>query len=251
MVAQVKYGMKIKGIYTMSRQCVVFLLFLAVSGLYGQTRPGRSGNGNGRSSGLTQGGWVPLQQKASGQHPPSPGKAMLLSLLLPGAGQYYAGSSKSALLFLGSEVLVWSAYATTRMVGGWRQDDAVAWASSHAGIDLSGRDHDYFIAVENYSTITDYNNAKLQQRDADALYPEDAVHSWQWDSESSRKTFEKLRVSSDAWYERSKFIVAGVILNHIISGIDALRSARAQQRLILGVAGLPEGGFVLSARTQF
>ncbi|MBN2414922.1 hypothetical protein JXO52_03725 [bacterium] len=176
---------------------------------------------------------------------------MMLSLLIPGAGQYCAGSSNRALVFLGSEALVWSAYFTSRMVGDWRRDDAVAWAMSHAGVDLSGKDHNYFIAVENYPTITDYNNAKLQQRDVDALYPEDEAHSWQWDSESSRKTFEKLRVSSDAWFERSKFLIAGVILNHIISGIDAVRTARSRQQLALGISGLPEGGFVLSARTCF
>ena len=83
------------------------------------------------------------------------------------------------------------------------------------------------------------------------MYPEDSEHMWQWDSEASRRKFENIRVTSDAWYNRSKFIVAGVILNHLISGIDAVRLVKQKNAIHVGVAGLPEGGFIFVASRLF
>jgi len=181
----------------------------------------------------------------------SVGKAFLFSFLLPGAGEYYAGSKKMALTFIGSEVLIWSTYFTARTLGRWKLHDAEIWAAAHAGINLKNKNHALYIAVENYNNINDYNNAKLQQRNVAAMYPENEVYSWQWDSKASRRQFEKIRVSSDAWFGRSKFIIAGVILNHLISGIDAVRLVKEKNNLYLGVTGLPEGGFLIMAARVF
>ena len=182
---------------------------------------------------------------------PSKVKAFFFSFLLPGAGEYYAGSKKLAGVFLGTEAFLWATYFSFRTYGNWKKSDYQLFAASHAGADVSGKDHQYFVDIGNYDDIRAYNEAKLRQRDVEALYPEDETHTWEWDSESSRQAFEKLRVSSDTAYNRSLFVLGGIVVNHIISGIDAVRLARKaekadEHRIRVGVAGLPEGGMVVS-----
>ena len=181
----------------------------------------------------------------------SKAKAFFFSFILPGAGEYYAGSSKMAKIFLSSEAILWATYFSFRTYGNWKKDDYQQFAVSHAGVNLSGKDHQYFVNIENYNNIREYNDAKLRQRDPGALYPENEGYAWQWDSKTSRLKYVKLRVASDRAYNGSLFVIAGVILNHVVSGIDAIRVVRKNQNLRknsvkVSVVGLPEGGIVLT-----
>lgn len=182
---------------------------------------------------------------------PSKAKAFLLSFILPGAGEYYAGSNRMARIFLGTEVFLWTTYFSLRTYGNWKKDDYKLFAVSHAGVDLTGKDDKYFVNIENYDNITDYNEAKLRQRNVDALYQEDGTWNWQWDSKRSRLEYEKLRISSDKAYSRSLFVIGGILVNHLVSGIDAIRIARKKQKLNekrvrFGVIGLPERGVMIT-----
>jgi len=42
------------------------------------------------------------------------------------------------------------------------------------------------------------------------------------DDDDNRKYFEKMRIKSDTWKLRASFLVGGMVVNHIISAIDAL-----------------------------
>ncbi|MDP8228184.1 MAG: DUF5683 domain-containing protein [Candidatus Electryoneaceae bacterium] len=62
-------------------------------------------------SGLTPSGSSPRMdlQMTETSEPLNPGKALLLSAIIPGAGEYYAGSKWRAALFFGIEVAAWTA----------------------------------------------------------------------------------------------------------------------------------------------
>jgi hypothetical protein len=189
-------------------------------------------------------------------NPPSKARAFFLSLLLPGLGEYYAGSKKMARVFSCTEVLLWATYFSFRTYGSWKKSDYQNFAVSHAGIDPSGKDHQYFVNIENYTNIREYNDAMLRQRSVKDLYAENSQFNWEWDSEASRRKYEKLRIASDNAYNRSLFVIGGIILNHIVSGIDALRLARQGQsagshRIQLCMMGLPEGGMIINLRKHF
>ncbi|MBN2029563.1 hypothetical protein JW824_04895 [bacterium] len=181
---------------------------------------------------------------------PSEIKAFFFSFLLPGAGEYYAGSKKMAKIFFSSEILLWTTYFSFRTYGNWKKEDYRNLAVCCAGVDLSGKDHQYFVNIENFDTIREYNEAKLRQRQFDEVYPDTPYYYWQWDSGTSRHQFEKLRIASDTAYHRSLFVIGGIVINHIVSGIDALRLARKnrqenENRVRIGLAGLPEGGLMV------
>lgn len=188
--------------------------------------------------------------------PPSKVKAFFLSFLIPGAGEYYVGAKKTAKVFMGTEILLWSTYLSFRVYGNWKRSDYELFAVTHAGVHGTEKDHAYYVAMENYNSLREYNEAKLQQRRLADLYPEDGTYYWQWDSSSSRKKFATLRISSDRAFNRSLFVIGGILLNHLISGIDAMRLARKADKLHrkqmqIGVAGLPEGGFVVGLWKTF
>jgi hypothetical protein len=159
-------------------------------------------------------------------------------------------------IFLGSEGLLWATFFAFRAYGHWKEVDYQRYAVAHAGITREGKDYDYYVAIENYTDIRSYNEAKLQQRAVEDMYPEDEFYSWEWDSEASREDYERMRVASDRAYRRSIFVVGGIVINHIISGIDAIRLARKGKAAEVsstqwGAGSLPEGGIVLCMVKRF
>ena len=53
---------------------------------------------------------------------------------------------------------------------------------------------------------------------------------WNWDSYDNMKKFEKLRIKSDFLDRQGKFIAGAILLNHIISAIDALYIKNIKQQ---------------------
>ena len=152
--------------------------------------------------------------------------AFFLSLLIPGAGQYYVGEKGWAKRFLLSEGLLWLGYASFREYGSWRKNDYRVFASVHAGVDPEGKDAEFFDDVGFYDSVFERNRVTQWEEGSEALLLAGGSQpSWAWDSEASRLTFRSLRSSSLTARERSLYVVGGIILNHVMSAIQAARSA--------------------------
>jgi hypothetical protein len=196
---------------------------------------------------------------------PSRGKAFALSLLVPGAGEIYAGSRKSAAVFFSTECALWAVFAGFKWYSGSRLDDCRIYAAGHADADPWGKDRDFLVAMENFMTLSAYNEAKLRQRDLNALYPEGGGYEWKWDSDASRRRLERMRISSDRAGRAALFSAGGIALNHIVSGINAMRVARKVESAAektkpasaaaadwrVSFAGLPDGGGVIGVSMRF
>ncbi len=185
------------------------------------------------------------------QHPShSKGKAFLLSFILPGAGEYYAGSSKMARIFFGTEIALWSAFGTLRYYGARIENEYQLFAKAHAGVDISGKDHEFFVDIENFNNLENYNQYKMQQRSLNEMYPENPDYHWEWDSQENRFKYSKMRIKSDSAYRHSLFIAGGIFINHLISSIDAVRlvhknqQAQENHKTLIGLAPLPGGAQV-------
>ena len=74
--------------------------------------------------------------------PKNRGKAFFMSLLVPGWGQHYAGATKKRNAFLGLEVGMWLTYGGLKGFSAWRQQDYEAYAATHAGVNLEGKNND-------------------------------------------------------------------------------------------------------------
>jgi hypothetical protein len=174
---------------------------------------------------------------------PTPGKksvglATLYSLLVPGMGELYVGEfGSSGKYFLGAEGALWLTYGVFDVYGNSLRDDSRAFAVTHAGADISGKDDQYYVDLGNFVSTAAYNEKKLRDREVDKLYDPAAGYTWQWDSDASRATFRDRRVASDNMYNNRKFIVAAVLINHVASAINAARAAIAHNRDIDNALG--------------
>lgn len=167
--------------------------------------------------------------------------AVAMSLVLPGMGEWYAGSFDTGRYFLMADGSFWLTFAAFRLRGDWLRSDARSFGSQHAGIDFSGKDDQYLVNVGSYNSVDEYNQARLRERQFDRLYvsPRDA---WKWNSEENRLRFREMRISSDRMYENAKFAVGALVINRIISAFSAGRAAARAYR-----AGTDQGAWRIGA----
>jgi hypothetical protein len=190
-----------------------------------------------------------LSQSAAPKSP-TIGGAFMRSLVIPGWGQRRAGAKTAARNFFVAEILLWGGFATQEVYGHWLKDDFKLFAATHAGAEISGKDEQFFVDMGNFISVDEFNQNRLRRRDVEGLY-DPATHFWRWNTEANRQKFFNLRKRSDKAFSRAELVAAGVIANHIISGIHAAWVAhkkssqkekeRGELRVPqLGVAASPE-----------
>jgi hypothetical protein len=191
---------------------------------------------------------------------PSLGGAFLRSAVIPGWGQRRAGANTAARNFFVAEVLLWSGFASLQVYGHWLKNDYKLFAATHAGVELADKDDQFFVDAGNFISVDEFNQSRLRRRDVEGLY-DPATHAWKWDTEANQLKFANLRKRSERSFSRSNLVVAGVLANHIISGIHAAwvshkkSSAKSNERgelhiPQLGVLSSPEE-IRLVARLEF
>ena len=147
---------------------------------------------------------------------------VIKSLIIPGWGQKSLGKPKRARLFNYIESGILLTLITSSTFSNIEKKNYIAFASKHAAISSSGKDHKYWVDIGNYNSIGSYNDEHLRNREMDDLYPDDEKWSWDWDLESNRKIFENKRIRADQLELFATFSVGAVVLNHLIFSIDAL-----------------------------
>lgn len=158
-------------------------------------------------------------------------KALGLSLLVPGAGQYYSGSKGRMKIFGSAEVFVWSGFFGLRAYGSWKKEDFKSWAAFRAGADVSDKSDEYFEKLTYYDNLDEYNQLELLYEGSRAvLFPSTPEFYWNWDSDESRSVYRDLRNQSKNAYRRSLLVLGAAVVNRILSGIDAYRSAGSYNR---------------------
>ena len=169
----------------------------------------------------------PVQQAAEDQAPSKKavGLAVLYSLLVPGMGELYAGGFGSGKYFLIAEGGLWITYAAFEIHGNDLRDGARSFAAARAGVSIAGKDDQFFVDLGNFLTMDEYNDKRLRDREPAKLYSTVAGQYWRWDSEDSRLTYREQRISSEDMYNNRKFVGAAIIINHVVSAINAARAA--------------------------
>jgi len=184
-----------------------------------------------------QNSFIAFQEQPVTSNKKSPAKAVLYSLLIPGMGELYADRFDQGKYSLIAEGGLWLTYISFLQYGGWVRDDSRRFAASHAGADIAGKSDQFFVDVGNYKDTYEYNEEKLTDRSPERLYDVNAGYYWRWDTEESRRTFRVMRVSSERVFNNAKFVIGALIVNHIISAVNAARLTRlynAQQEENLG-----------------
>ena len=158
--------------------------------------------------------------------------AVLLSTLVPGAGELYAGNFETGKYAAVAEAAIWVTYAAFYTQGNWVRQDARLFAVQHAGTNFNSKNDQFDVNIGNYLSIDDYNQAKLRSRDDNLVYT-DPSYSWKWDSDADRIAFKNARIRSDQMYQDTKFVLAAAVVNRVFSAFSAGRAAAAYNRKIL------------------
>ena len=167
-------------------------------------------------------------------------KGLILSILIPGAGQYYAGAKTRGQVFMGVEAAIWSTFIGYRVYGSWKKDDYQRIAAAHAGVDNSGKDDVYYDMVGFYSSREEYNQfGRLYYPDR-PYYADNDSYFWQWDSESQRLHYKQLKDDSKTALRNSTFMLGLALANRVVSAIDTYRTIRSANKKLNSIGQLGE-----------
>lgn len=147
-------------------------------------------------------------------------KSIAKSLILPGLGEYGLGENKRGQIFTMTELSLWTVLFLSQNIVDISETQFKSTASKHAGVTTRGKSNQYFVDIGNYETMEDYNETQQRYRSPDLVYPAGLGFQWSWDSDKSRNRFKKYRINRDLARKVGRFVIGGIVLNHIISVID-------------------------------
>jgi hypothetical protein len=175
-------------------------------------------------------------------------KAMLLSLIFPGAGQYYADAKFKGQVFMGAEAAIWAGFIAYRVYGGWKKDNYLDYAAAHAGVDNAGKTDEFYDWLGFYDNREDFNQyGRLYYPDR-AYLPDNSSFFWQWDSAENRAFFKELKNDSKRAFRNSTFLIGLAIANRVIAGIDTYRTVKSARAKLSALSRIGEYHFALSPK---
>ena len=208
-------------------------------------------------------------------------RAFLLSALVPGLGEWYAGSKKRGLAFFGAEVALVGLWAAWKGKGKdleeefravadehWDPEEYIAWrestisnsSSTHHALPCSSEVRDVYIPARRewkdqqqtgglgsaafggcassqiqqyYELIGKYDQFVVGWDDIVRRSTDNAVGWTEVDSVENfhserRLRYEDDRDESNRFLKRASTVTGVILINHVISAIDAARVARAR-----------------------
>lgn len=161
----------------------------------------------------------------------SRGLAILYSLLLPGMGELYADGYDSGKYFTIAEGVLWGTYIGMSVYASNQEDNFKAYATSNASINTVGKNDDYFATIGQFENIDEYNDQKALERNFNQMYDSETFF-WKWQSTEDRRTYRSMWSSSEQTYNDLRFVVGAMILNRVISAINAVRLVSAYNNRI-------------------
>jgi hypothetical protein len=178
----------------------------------------------------------------------SSGLAIVYSLLLPGMGELYADAYDSGVYFTVADGVLWGTYIGMNVYGNWQKDRYISYAQTNADITTENKDDDYYATISEYLSIDQYNDQKAFERNFDEMYNTEQ-YFWKWNTSEERKVYRDMWVSSEQTLNDVRFVVWGLLLNRVISAINAVRlvsrynnnlSQEVGWNVSLGVQNLPD-----------
>ncbi len=152
----------------------------------------------------------------------SPGLAVFASLAVPGLGELYSGRYDVGKYSTIAEASLWIFYTIMEIHSEQVRNDAISYAKVYAGAQVAGKPDQFFVDIGSFLNTNDFNTAKIHDGDYDLIYTS-ASYKWQWQSDADQLKYKDMRIEADQFLNYGRYTSAVIILNHIISAIDAAR----------------------------
>ncbi|MDR3628078.1 MAG: hypothetical protein P4L45_14640 [Ignavibacteriaceae bacterium] len=157
------------------------------------------------------------------------GLAILYSFLLPGMGELYAGSYSSGKYFTVAEGALWGVYIGMNSYSNWLKNNYKSYAASVGGVNNNNKNSDYYATIGDYTNISEYNDAMSLQQDFNKMLDTKTSY-WNWQTTADRKNYRGMWVSGEQANNNLRFVVGALILNRVISAINAARLVTAYNK---------------------
>ena len=157
------------------------------------------------------------------------GLAIVFSLLLPGMGELYADNYSSGKYFTIADAALWGTYFGMRAYGNQKRNDYKAFAASNGGVNNNGKDDTYYATIGDYISVNDFNDEKALERKFDQMYNTEQYY-WDWKTTENRRTYRGMWTSSESAFNNLRFVAGALILNRVVSAINAVRSVVAYNK---------------------
>ncbi|HLQ67237.1 MAG TPA: hypothetical protein VK123_08410 [Candidatus Limnocylindrales bacterium] len=172
-------------------------------------------------------------------------KALLFSLLLPGAGEMSLGEHGRATGFFIAEGAIWTHFVWFQVAGHLRRENYIDQAQLHAGVGVSSANDTYWKLIGQFQTSRGTGADAYEEtlrREARDQFPADPAaqdewvaerlpsgdRAWSWSSDEARTSYRLTRENSRRAYDRSKYSIAAAIANRLLSAIDTQIIRRKQ-----------------------
>jgi len=178
----------------------------------------------------------------------SEGWAMMMSAAVPGTGQLYVGEH-SGFIYLLVEVVGWASLVVLRDRADQQKQDSQTYAGSPYD-STSAWNFNRYNRATGQDTLA---LAQLYAGDRDAFYHQigfNDLYSAGWSNsyDANRSQYQSLEDDYQSSVKKSRYAAGAIILNHVVSAIDALHAARTHNlpltqnlRLRMGGGLTPRG----------
>jgi hypothetical protein len=153
----------------------------------------------------------------------SAGLAILYSMVLPGMGELYADSYDSGIYFTVADGVLWGTYVGMNIYGNWQKDRYINYAVNKGGINIDSKDETYYATISQYMSIDEFNDQKAFERNYTEMYNNTEVFYWNWNTNDERKEYRQMWESSEQTFNNVRFVVGALLLNRVVSAINAVR----------------------------
>ncbi len=170
-----------------------------------------------------------IQYPVSSIQKKNPALAILYSMLLPGMGELYANSYESGKYFTIADGVLWGVFTGFSIYGNQQENNYKSFAQSRGGVKVDGKDADYFANIGAYLSLDDYNTSMELDRRFERTY-NTSTHYWKWSSDDQRKEYRNMWTSSESAFTNVRFVVGALILNRVVSAINAVRLVSAYNK---------------------
>lgn len=159
---------------------------------------------------------------------------VIKSIIIPGWGELESGNKKRANQFFLQEAGIWLSFLGMKSASAWYEADFRAYASLHADVDMSNKSLQYATDIGDYNNYYEFVEVKKRNRQINDIWPEDLGYEWEWDSESNRRKFDKIRIHSGLADKYATFAIGGMVAHRLISMIDVLYLESKKRRYKIG-----------------
>ena len=169
--------------------------------------------------------------KTNGLEKKNTGLAILYSALLPGMGELYAGDYSLGKYLTIADGVFWGFFAGFTIYGNNQENNYKAFAQSFGKVIPQGKDDKYYATIGDYISIDQYNRVQELNRNFDKTLDPVSDH-WDWKDNPTRKEYRDTWSSSEQAKNNIRFAVGALILNRIVSVINAVRLVSKHNKMV-------------------